>query len=202
MKMRYKLSLLVIGLMLIGCLYITQSYALWVMTDEQTNENEVEVGCFSIGFTEASESINLNNTYPVIDSIGLNSNPYVFTLSNTCTVNNSYIITLNTINTNTLDASKIKYALYKSGEEKPEVGSKLSNVNNDTEYLDIENLGVSYILDTGILNGGTKVDGEVSGGGEVTYNLYLWIDETAGNEVEGQTFEASINVINNAIENN
>ena len=202
MKIRYKLSLLIIGLMLIGCLYITQSYALWVVKEKQTNENEVEVGCFSIGFSEQSNSINLNNTYPMSDSLGLSSNPYTFTITNTCTINNSYVLTLNTINTNTLDVSKIKYALYKSTEEKPTVGSKLSRINTDLENLRVENLGSSYILDTGVLSGGTKVDGEVSGGEEVTYNLYLWIDEIAGNEVEGQTFEASINVISVATESN
>ena len=200
MKIRYKLSLLLIGLMLIGCLYVTQSYALWIMTEKQTNENEVEVGCFSIGFSEQSNSINLNNTYPMSDSLGLSSNPYTFTITNTCTINNSYVLTLNTINTNTLDVSKIKYALYKSTEEKPTVGSKLSRINTDLENLRVENLGSSYILDTGVLSGGTKVDGEVSGGEEVTYNLYLWIDEIAGNEVEGQTFEAGINVVSAAME--
>ena len=200
MKARYKISLLIIGLMLVGCLYITQSYALWIVTEEQTNQNEMEVGCFSIGFNEQSESIKLDNTYPVNDSLGLSSDPYTFTISNTCTVNNNYVITLNTLSTNTLDASKIKYALYKSTEEKPTVGSKLSRINSDLENLRVENLGTSYILDTGILSGGTKVDGVVSGGEEVTYNLYLWIDEIAGNEVEGQSFEASINVINSAME--
>ena len=202
MKLRYKLSLLIIGLMLVGCLYITQSYALWIMTEEQTNENEMEVGCFSIGFSEQSESIKLDNTYPVNDSIGLSTNPYTFTITNTCTINNNYVLTLNTLSTNTLDASKIKYALYKSTEEKPNVGSKLSRINNDLENLMVENLGTSYIIDTGVLTGGTKVDGVVNNGEEVTYNLYLWIDDIAGNEVEGQTFEASINVINTATESN
>ncbi len=185
-----------------GCLFVTQSYALWIMTEEQTNENEMEVGCFSIGFSEQSESIKLDNTYPVIDSVGLNTNPYTFTITNTCTINNNYVLTLNTLSTNTLDVSKIKYALYKSSEEKPEVGSKLSRINNDLENIMVENLGTSYILDNGVLSGGTKVDGVVSGGEEVTYNLYLWIDDIAGNEVEGQTFEASINVINVATESN
>ena len=202
MKVRYKLSLLLIGLMLVGCLYITQSYALWIITKEQTKENEMEVGCFSIGFSEQSESINLNNTYPMIDSLGLSSDPYTFTITNTCTINNNYVLTLNTINTNTLDVSKIKYALHKSTEAKPEVGSKLSRINTNTENLNVKNLGTSYILDTGVLSGGTKEGEEISGGEEVTYNLYIWIDDIAGNEVEGQTFEASINVINVATESN
>ena len=168
--------------------------------EEQTNNNEMEIGCFSIGFSEQSESIKLDNTYPVNDSIGLNTNPYIFTIKNTCTINNNYILTLNTLSTNTLDASKIKYALYKSTEEKPTVGSKLSRINNDLENIMVENLGTSYIIDTGVLSGGTKVDGVVNNGEEVTYNLYLWIDDIAGNEVEGQTFEASINVINSAMD--
>ena len=201
MKVRYKISLILIGLMLVGCLYITQSYALWIMTSEQKENNEIEVGCFSIEYTEESASINLNNTYPVSDSIGLNGTPYTFKIKNTCTVNNNYLLTLNVINTSNLDESKIKYALYKSSEEKPSVGSKLSRINNNLENLGVANLKTSYVLDNGILSGGTKVDGVVSNGEEVTYNLYLWIDDIAGNEVEGQTFEASVNVINEATEN-
>ncbi len=202
MKVRYKISLILIGLMLVGCLYITQSYALWIMTSEQKENNEIEVGCFSIEYTEESASINLNNTYPVSDSIGLNGTPYTFKIKNTCTVNNNYLLTLNVINTSSLDESKIKYALYKSSEEKPSVGSKLSRINNNLENLGVANLKTSYVLDNGILSGGTKVDGVVSNGEEVTYNLYLWIDDIAGNEVEGQTFEASVNVINEAIDGN
>ena len=91
MKLRYKLSLLLIGLMLMGCLYVTQSYALWIVTEEQKNQNEMEVGCFSIGFSEQSESIKLDNTYPMNDSLGLSSDPYTFTITNTCTINNNYV---------------------------------------------------------------------------------------------------------------
>ena len=200
MKIRYKVSLLLIGLMLVGCMFITHSYALWIMTEEQTNENNVEVGCFSIGYEEQTESINLSNTYPVDDTTGLNSNPYTFTITNTCTINNNYVVTLNTLSTNTLNVSNIKYAIYKSTENKPTVGSKLSRVNNDLESLSIENLGTSYILDTGILTGGEKEEGIVNGGETVTYNLYLWIDNEATNDVEGQKFEASINIITAATE--
>ena len=200
MKLRYKISLLAIGLMLIGCLYVTQSYALWIMTESQTGENEVNVGCFSIGFTESSPSINLTNTYPTTDVAGLNGNPYTFTITNTCTIKNKYTLTLNTLKTNTLGVGNIKYALYKTGEEKPTVGQELKVINPETKNLKIDNLDTSYILDTGVLSGGTKVGESITNGGETTYNLYLWISDEAGNEVEGQNFEASINVVGSAIQ--
>ncbi len=200
MKFKYKFMLLLISLSLAGCLYISQSYAIWVIKKEQVGENEVSAGCFSVGFEEGAPSINLTNTFPVIDELGLNSEPYQFTITNTCTINSNYIITLNTLDTNTISADNIKYAIYKEGSSKPTTGSELTEINNEIGNLNIANLDTSYVIGSGILKGGTKnEEGQiVTGGDSATYNLYIWIADKAENDLMGKTFEASINIINNA----
>ena len=200
MKLKQCLSLLVVCLVIIVGLFAVRSFALWLIVEEQAGINEVNVGCFSIDYHEDTASINLNNTYPTTDRVGLSGNPYTFTITNTCTIKSQYTLTLNTLKTNTLGVGNIKYALYKTGEEKPTVGQELKVINPETKNLNITNLGTSYILDTGVLSGGTKVGEKVTNGGQATYNLYLWISDAAGNEVEGQNFEASINVVGSAIQ--
>ncbi len=200
MKMRYKVALLIIALMLVGCLYVSQSYALWIITKEQTGQNDISTGCFSIRFAEGS-SINLQNTYPASDQVGLNQVGYSFTITNTCTINSAYSITLNTLNKNEISDDLIKYAIYEEkSEQKPSVGQTLSVKNTEKGNLTVEGLKESYLLKTGILNGGTKTsdDAPVENGQTKTFHLYLWIKEDATNAIMGKSFEANVTVIHTA----
>ncbi len=190
MRVKYKIMLAIITVGIGICLMTYQSYALWV-ANHVGGENIVNVGCFSIEFQEQTNPISLNNTYPVSDTKGLTTTPYTFTIKNTCTVDAAYDVTLNTITTNTMNKNWIKYAIHKSTETKPTTGTNLgtnNNYNTATEELKITNLDESII----IANGSLKQNESV------TYNFYLWMDETTGNEAMNTTFEGSINVISSA----
>ena len=198
MRLKYKIMLAILTVGIGICLMTYQSYALWVATFSG-GENIVNVGCFSVEFKEDTNPISLNNTYPVSDAKGLTTIPYTFTITNTCTVDASYNITLNTINTNTMTKDMIKYAIHSSSETRPSTGINLgtnTNYNTSTEELDITNLDESIILASGKLKG--KSSAEANDGVSVTYNLYLWMDEKTGNEGMNTTFEGSINVISSA----
>ena len=190
MKLKYKIMLAIITVGIGICLMTYQSYALWVAT-YTGGENIVNVGCFEIEFTEQTSSIALNNTYPISDTKGLTTNPYTFTIKNTCTIDASYDVTLNTLTTNTMNKSWLKYAIYKSTEIKPTTGTNLgtnTNYNTATEELQITNLDESIII----------ASGELKQNESVTYNFYLWMDETTGNEAMNTKFEGSINIISSA----
>ena len=192
MRTKYKIMLAIITVGIGICLMTYQSYALWV-ANHVGGENIVNVGCFSIEFQEQTNPISLNNTYPVSDAKGLTSTPYTFTIKNTCTVDAAYDVTLNTITTNTMNKNWIKYAIHKSTETKPTTGTNLgtnNNYNTATEELKIAKLDDSIIIASGSL----KQDETV------TYNFYLWMDETTGNEAMNTRFEGSINVISSATE--
>ena len=176
------------------CLMIYQSYALWVVT-LSGQENIVEVGCFNIEFIENTSSIALSNSYPVSDEKGMSGEAYSFTITNKCTVDSAYQVTLNTLNANTMGDDKVKYVIYKDGESKPSTGSLVNSapINTDKANITVTDLKESYIIASGELKGASEENGT---GESHTYNVYLWIDENAGNEVENTRFEASINIVN------
>ena len=195
MRIKYKIMLAIITVGIGICLMTYQSYALWV-ANFTGGENIVNVGCFSIEFREDTNPISLNNTYPVSDAKGLTTTPYTFTITNTCTIDASYSVTLNTINTNTMTKNMIKYAIQKSTSPKPTSGINLgtnTNYNTAIEELNVTNLDESIIIETGTLKG--KSSNEANDGESITYNLYLWMDEQTGNEGMNTTFEGSINII-------
>ena len=190
MRLKYKILLAIITVGIGICLMTYQSYALWVAT-YTGGENIVNVGCFEIEFTEQTSSIGLNNTYPVSDTKGLTTEPYTFTIKNTCTIDAAYDVTLNTLTTNTMQKNWIKYAIQKSDEAKPTTGINLgtnNNYNTAIEELQIANLDESIII----------ASGELKQEESVTYNLYLWMDETTGNEAMNTRFEGSVNIITSA----
>ena len=190
MKLKYKILLAIITVGIGICLMAYQSYALWVAS-YTGGENIVEVGCFSVEFEELSSSVQLHNTYPVSDQKGLLLTPYTFKITNTCTNDAAYNVTLNTLTTNTMQKNWLKYAIYKSTESKPIVGINLgtiSNFNTATEELQITNLDESIIIASGKLKQNESEN----------YNFYLWMDEATGNEAMNTKFEGSINVISTA----
>ncbi len=199
MKLRYKISLVVVAFLIIASLFLVQSYALWLTTYEG-QENILSVGCFDVALEELSKPISLNNTYPMSDQKGLTQTPYKFTIKNTCNTSADYVITLNTLKTATIDKSKIKFA-FTTGTNVPTSGVNLgtyasvaSNINTDLAYLQTANILGDTLNESIILQKGTlKNENDTA-----TFNLYLWIDETAGNEVQGQKFLASVNVLANA----
>ena len=176
------------------CLMVYQSYALWVVR-LSGQENIVNLGCFSIEFTENSDSIALTNSYPVSDASGMSGTAYSFTITNKCTVDSAYQVTLNTLNANTMGDDKVKYVIYKDSESKPSIGQLVNSapINADKGNITVTDLKESYIIASGELKGASEENGT---GESHTYNVYLWIDENAGNEVENTRFEASINIVN------
>ncbi len=187
MKLKYKIALTIIGALIIAQVFIGASYALWVQNFEGNKTNTVQSGCFKIDFEELTHSINLKNTYPLSDAQALAKvKPYQIKLSNTCaTTDAGYAITLNTVNIakDRLDDAKIKVAVAENS-VKPATGSLLNTmeINQELENIEVENLDTSYIINTGFLETGkTK-----------TFDIYLWVDETAGNEVKNQAFEGAI----------
>ncbi len=193
MKLKYKIMMAILVVAIGLCLMVYQSYALWVVT-LTGQEQIVEVGCFNIEFIENSNSIALNNTYPMSDERGMSGEAYSFTITNKCTVDSAYQVTLNTLTTNTMGDDKVKYVIYE-GTSKPSTGSLVTSasINADKANITVANLKESYIIASGELKGAEEENGN---GESVTYNVYLWIDENAGNEVENTKFEASINIVN------
>lgn len=201
MKMRYKLSLLVIALLLAFSMTVGTSYAFWTTTIYQKGTNEVVAGCLEIEVNDlsiegASTSINLTNAYPISDSKGLVSKPYTLTIKNTCSLNAKYTILLNSLSSSDLNEAHVKYHIIKT---LPTYTTMTPLMLNSAKHTTLDTSIASELSDTGVLN--TYVIGEGILNAEadtivdsVTYELRLWIDEAVDNEVMGHTFEAAIAV--------
>ena len=174
-----KLILIVLGILVGICALVGVSYALWVANFSQTNENLVLASCFQIEFREDTQSISLQNTFPITDEDGKKLTPYTFTITNTCEAYASYQVNLEVLNTSTLRHYEyIKVAL-------DDNISLLSN--NEVVQPTLDNASTSFKLTTGYLDHNESV----------TYNLRLWIDENVTLESEGilnTTFASKITI--------
>ena len=192
MRLKYKISLAIILLLMVGCFMTYQSYALYV-ANLSGNDNNLNIGCFAIEFSESSSSISLDNTYPISDTKGLTIAPYTFTITNKCTTAASYSVILSSLTTNGIGDNNIKYAIYET--TKPSSGTLLTSATSytDTSNLaNVKNRKNSYQVATGGLKGASEENGT---GGSKTYNLILWLDEATGNDAMGKTFSASVNIV-------
>ena len=197
MRLKYKISLAIILLLMVGCFMTYQSYALYV-ANLSGNDNNLNIGCFAIEFSESSSSISLDNTYPISDTKGLTIAPYTFTITNKCTTDASYSVILSSLTTNGIGDNNIKYVIYEN--TKPSSGTLLTSATSytDTSNLaNVKNRKNSYQVATGSLKGAPEENGT---GGSKTYNLILWLDEATGNEAMGKSFNANINIVSVAHE--
>lgn len=148
------------------CITVGASYAFLTMTITSNNELSIKSGIFNIEFKDGNE-INLDNIGPVSDDEGLRGTPYTFSVENIGNVDGKYTISLEEKSGNNLDKSYVKYAIQK----------------NDGEYSTPRKLTDDLIL---------VENSELLKTNKDTYNLKLWVDYDAPNEVQGKEFSAKL----------
>ena len=175
MKKKHKITLLVIGILLVLSLMLSSSYALWVFNVSQESTNVVQADCFEITFTD-NNPINLEYSFPMRDSYGVQTTPYEFTIRNICNHPADFQINLETLNTSTIDESFIKADL--NGHI-----SEYSLAESVTPTLDNASSAVMLYEDTLAVNSSK------------TYNLRIWVKEDAvDEEVENKTYASKVSV--------
>ena len=208
MKNRYRISLLVIAILLAFSMTVGTSYAYWTKTTVQTGTNEVTAGCLQIEINDletdendnlVSTSINLTNAYPISDEKGLQTKPYKLTVKNTCTIKAKYDIILNVLSASNLTENNMKYHVVKElptpTTMTPALISTLEPASLDSSLISAIGAATSNavqksdIIETGVLEAQTDATAP-----SVTYNFRMWIDEATGTEVMGETFESAISV--------
>ncbi len=208
LRLRYRISLAVIAIMLVCCMFLGSSYALWKVEFEQDSENVIKTGCFDVTLEDAadSKSINLEKAYPISDEQGLASTPYKFTVKNNCTIDAEYTLYLNVLkvdaNSETDVNSKIAgqipdenimYTLKKESETNSTANkiNTLTENKNETASFDLDGktLSKSYILD------GSSSKLSLKANSSVSYELRLWISKDATTSINYKRFEAQIATI-------
>ena len=130
------------------------------------NKTEIVSGTLTIEY-EDNNVINLSNASPLTDEVGMNLTPYIFTVKNTGSLDGKYNISLEEKEGNTLDKRYIKYSIKEGNGE----------------------WSTPTYLNTGLMLTSNKV---ITSGDEITYQIKMWLDENAGNDVQGQRYDAKI----------
>ena len=181
-----KLGIFIVLLILVTS--ISLSYAYWQFNKTQKNFNVAGTSCFSLTYTDNTDSLILDNIVPTEDEEGLKEKGYSFTIKNTCNTIATYEVNLEDI----LSSSDIKHMPNKY--IKVSLNDSTPKVLNTYEEVKttISNATSSFKLTSGSL----KPDEEA------TYELKLWMDsETpAIDEVMNATFESKITVNTSYIE--
>ncbi len=152
------------------------SYAYYSISVNGTKSHTIKTGTLTLTIDDASSSaINLTNAKPMTDTEGMATTAYTFKLKNTGTLSANYIISLvdNTVSGTRIPDNKIKINLKK---DTTAGTSKLLSAQTRT-------------LDTGTITAGTTI----------SYELRLWIDYSAGNEVQEGQFSTKISITGNQI---
>ncbi len=186
----------IISVLIIITIVLGITYSFMRPINETSSITSVKLeSCANITLTDTGESINLSNSYPMTKNRAFETTPYTFTVSSSCTDGSGFNLYLATLNTNTLDASNIHYIITEHGNKNVITEGILSEATNglsdfqDYELNELNNgingtYGSIYRLHSSGINYNT----------EVTYDLYLYIDESVTNETMGQTFSAGLAV--------
>ena len=150
------------------------SYAFLSQVITSKKNVEVTAGTFVINFKEKN-TIDLKNAVPMTDQEGMNTESYVFSVNNTGSLDAKYDISLEENSSNTLDRKYVKYSI-KEG---------------DGEWSSPALLSTGLNLKTGRSLGSGATD---------SYEIKIWLDESATNEVQGRTYGAKVVV--NAVQTN
>ena len=197
LKPRTRIILLsVISILIVITIVLGITYSFMQANIESSSVTDVSLSsCANITLTDTGESINLGNSYPMSKTRALETTPYTLTITSSCEDGSGYNLYLATLSTNTLSASSIHYIITEHGNQNIVVEGMLSDASDgisDFEDYDIDQLnnGINgtYGSVYRLYSSGIQYNSEVS------YDLYLYIDESVTNETMGQTFVAGVAV--------
>ena len=174
MKNKKYVFIILVILVIVSVLAI--SYALFSYSSNNNNDSVLTTGTLKLNLEEKN-TLSLLSTYPLSDTLAVTKEGYKFELENTGTEKSNfrlYIIddedsytTNNVSESNKLDWTKIRYAVYKNDEQQI-----ISNLNSD---------GVLYTgsIDSGITD---------------KYELKVWLSSDATNSDAGKSFYGKLRI--------
>ena len=173
---------IIIGVILASCFILGITYALWQIIITETNPNLVKLGCFETTFDEGSGIASIG-AFPMSDVDGKQETPYTFTITNVCNTPAYYQVNLDIIDVTPLDPLSPMFIKAVLDDNTPKT---LIESNYEEVTPTVPGATTSYKLEMELLGKGEQV----------TYDLRLWIDESAPLElIKNKAFESKIVVI-------
>ena len=148
-----------VSICLLILLGIGLSYSMWNMRVSQDTDNVISTtDCFDITLANQSNTIKLDNAYPITDTKGKTLTPFTFSIKNVCDMAVAYTVSLESLKGTTLASDYLKVMV---NNNEPQ----LLNGLNTTDVINTTSIE-SRVLDTGTLfKNNTK-----------EYSIRLWID--------------------------
>ena len=187
------LSILAILIVVVLSIGITTAFMKPV--EQGGNLTEISLSsCAKIKLTGTS-SVNLSNSYPMSRNRGFQTTPYSFTVTSYCETFVGFNLYIATLNTNTIEASNIRYILTSKGSKDVVSEGLLSEATNGASDFDD---ALKTELNAGLKGTYGNIykiyNDSISLKGNKEYNLYLFVDENATNTTMGKTFSAGVAV--------
>jgi len=178
MDKRKKVILSIIAVITLIVVTIGLTYAYWVITNEQKEQNVVSSGCLDISLLNEGEAIYLPNQFPMSDEDGNELSGFTFTVKNNCNTSVSYSVNLESLGDadNSMRATSIKAVL---DSNTPKLLDRYKEAD-----ITIKDAYEARILDTNTLGAN----------GTATHTLKIWIDENAPMTEMNKPFETQITV--------
>ena len=165
--------LIITGVLLCISIITGISYAWWTFTVGQTGTNTVQADCLEIQLNEISGAINLDKARPLLDKDGEKTTPYTFKLTNTCGLEVEYNINLEVL------------------EAENRIASKNIAVKVDTLAKTILSSN-KVVTPTSGVDAYSLYTGRLKPNANVTHEIRLWLDESAGNDSQNKTFNSKV----------
>ena len=175
--LKREIVVMVISVLAVTIVILGGSYAILTNIQRAEKYNVIKAGTLQIAYDDTSSGlgniINLNGAYPESDAVGQSREPYRFKITNTGSLNVKYMIKLlddtdmiaeDGCQDKLLDKSKIKYSI------------------NGGEPVILDSIKEEYIA----------INGSIGPLKSTTYEIRMWIDESAGNEVLGRHYHGKI----------
>lgn len=171
-------KLTIISIFVVTIVMISSAYAIFSSVQKSKDYNTLTVGVLKVDFNKNGDDlgnvIKLNGAYPVSDSEGLKTSPYSFTITNSGTLNAKYRIKI--IDDNDMIDSD-------------DCSDKLL----DKKYIKVSvNDEKPFLLNTTETNNYIISDGDINVSESKTFNIKIWIDENATNDVLGKHYHGKI----------
>ena len=196
MKRNTRIILLcVIGVLIIITIVLGVTYSFMRPINETSSETKVSLNaCANLTLKDTDTVVELSNSYPMSKNRALQTTPYTFTLTSSCSDRTAYSLYLATLNTNTLADNNIHYILTKSGSKEIITEGILSDATN---ALSDFNSNEQSELNTGINGTFSKIYkiyfNGISKDEEQVYDLYLYVDESVTDpSTMNKTFKAGV----------
>lgn len=193
MNKKYKLLILgSLAIILVVILSISTTIAFMKPIEQNGNLTEVNLSsCAKIKLI-ASSSVNISNSYPMSRNRGLQTTPYSFTVTSYCDSYVGFNMYIAILEDSTIDLKNVHYIITNKGSKNALQEGLLSDLEEETTFSNNEKTE----LRTGIKGNFSKIykmfSGKVPLKGNREYDLYLFIDENAPNDVMGKVLKAGV----------